>query len=328
VTRTLEDQIRSLADRSVGAVDPSEGLVPEGAHVPELVDAAGSAAPHRPRTWLVAAVALVVVIGALAAVALWRDPEPQPVTTAPFEDQAWALCPDSVPRRAVEGGVPSDGDALPELSNAVTEPAAAEATLERDSASLKQRYPAAFDLRVGPGFGWAWTGVNGGDYSIVQVESFGIEVRLADPASCPIGSELYVYSGTFPSAPLFFLYPVEPSTGPSSTVVPPAPTAGWQLGPDGAGRADASFVAGVTRSECSGGSSFDVGPPIVEMGASEVVVTFRPPELPPANRTCLGNVPSIVEVHLPEPLGDRVLVDGGCLEDGRLPPNLCERWRP
>jgi hypothetical protein len=323
VTRTLEDQIRSLADRSVGAVDPSEGLVPEGAHVPELVDAAGSAAPHRPRTWLVAAVALVVVIGALAAVALWRDPEPQPVTTAPTTVDDAALVA-----------------AARELATTVTQrmarpPDGAEAvitTVGRAMASAGFDDPAC-DVS-GPSVVYQFTW----NETVTDLQA-----KVLGGVDPPTGRALQLGRSGPPAvdpAPAcgdflgFTPEPIDLSTlGDPVTVEldPPArgsTPAGWQLDPAVLTVASTTFFASVTRTECASGITGDVGEPIVEMDTSEVVVTFRPPDLPPGPYTCGSNAPTVVEVDLGEPLGDRVLVDGGCLEDGRLPPNLCERWRP
>jgi hypothetical protein len=319
----LEDQIRSLAARSVGAADPSEGFVSGGAHLPDLVDAAGSPAHRRARAWRVAAVALVVVVGALAAVALWRDPEPQPVTTTPttVDDATLVAAARKLATTATQRMArPPDG------AEAVI------TTVGRAMASAGFDDPAC-DVS-GPSVVYQFTW----NEPVTDLQAKGL--AGVDP---PTGRALQLGRSGLPTvdpAPAcgdflgFTPEPIDLSTlgDPESIELdPPAlgtTPAGWTLESDDLGPGSTQLTAAVTRSECNGGQTGDVGAPIVELRDNEVLVTFRPPELPPAPRTCQGNAPTRVEVDLGEPLGDRVLIDGGCLEDGRLPPNLCERWRP
>jgi hypothetical protein len=85
-----------------------------------------------------------------------------------------------------------------------------------------------------------------------------------------------------------------------------------EIGPD-----TAEFTAWVTEADCaSGQSSADriIGPDI-QVSSDSVVVTFRVRTLLGAGQTCPSNPPTRVTVRLLEPLGDRVLLDGG-----RAPP--------
>jgi hypothetical protein len=323
MTPTLEDQIRALADRSVGAVQPVEGSVSAGGHVPELVEAAGSTAQRRARAWLAAAVALVVVTGALAAVALWRDPDPVPVTTTPDNIAESPLV--ATARELAETSASRSTGRRPDSVEAVI------TTVDR-----------AMDVA-----GFMDGGCDPNEPFVVYQFTWDEPVeylwfRGPPGSTAPVGRALQLGR----SAPAvdaepgcgdflgFTPEPIDLSTlGDPVTVEldPPArgsTPAGWQLDPAVLTVASTTFFASVTRTECASGITGDVGEPIVEMDTSEVVVTFRPPDLPPGPYTCGSNAPTVVEVDLGEPLGDRVLVDGGCLEDGRLPPNLCERWRP
>ena len=76
-----------------------------------------------------------------------------------------------------------------------------------------------------------------------------------------------------------------------------------------------TFVALVTERECASGQSSEgrvVGPDILDAG-DELLVTFAVRPLGGDLQTCPGNPPTRVRVDLGEPLGDRILVDGGSL---------------
>ena len=79
-----------------------------------------------------------------------------------------------------------------------------------------------------------------------------------------------------------------------------------------------AFTALVQETQCTGGLTADgrVLPPAILVGSAEVLVIFavRPPPPPPPGTTALGcpaPQPTRVEVTLPEPLGERRLLDGG-----------------
>ena len=93
----------------------------------------------------------------------------------------------------------------------------------------------------------------------------------------------------------------------------------WTLAPNvpfPTGRSE-SFTALVQETECTGGLTADgrVLPPAVLLGSAEVLVIFavRPPPPPPPGTAvgCPAPRPTRIEVTLPEPLGERRLLDGG-----------------
>jgi hypothetical protein len=95
-------------------------------------------------------------------------------------------------------------------------------------------------------------------------------------------------------------------------------SATWKLAPDVPfpNRASTRFTALVSETTCTSGRSADgrVLPPAILASATEVLVIFavRPPS-PSANglEACPAPPPTRVEVTLPEPLGNRPLLDGG-----------------
>lgn len=103
------------------------------------------------------------------------------------------------------------------------------------------------------------------------------------------------------------LAPVQP--GPAVWALPD----GFNIGPE-----TTHFLALVTERACSGGRSSEdriVGPEIEYVDDTAVVVTFGVRPLP-GDQECPGNPVTAVEVHLAEPLGNRLLLDGG-----REPPS-------
>jgi hypothetical protein len=89
------------------------------------------------------------------------------------------------------------------------------------------------------------------------------------------------------------------------------------------------FTAWVTERACASGQSSEdriVGPDI-HVSSEAVVVTFKVRQLMGA-QACPGNPPTRVTVTLPEPLGDRDLLDGGREPPQELPtcanPESCE----
>lgn len=101
----------------------------------------------------------------------------------------------------------------------------------------------------------------------------------------------------------------------------------WRLPRDEAiGPGTTVFRARVTEIPCVGGQPSDdrLQPPIVVYGEETVLVAFV--VTPPADGggDCPGNPPASVEVELREPLGNRILLDGGVLP----PHDPDEPWPP
>lgn len=87
----------------------------------------------------------------------------------------------------------------------------------------------------------------------------------------------------------------------------------------------------VTRAGCSGGVTGDVLEPRVQYEDDRVVVTTDVEPLGDGTWTCPGNDAVAVTVELDEVLGNRELVDGGCLAAEADGMRLCDdavRWRP
>ena len=81
------------------------------------------------------------------------------------------------------------------------------------------------------------------------------------------------------------------------------------MGPD-----TTSFTALVRRLGCNSGDTGDVQKPEVNLEDEAVVVTFTVKPVQ-TEATCPDNDDVPYEVVLPEPLGDRSLVDGQCVSD-------------
>lgn len=122
-----------------------------------------------------------------------------------------------------------------------------------------------------------------------------------------------------------------PSVGPPATTVPtPVGSAAIELPPatfDAPGDAavwklesaidvvasSTTFTALVNRLGCSGGVTGDVLEPLIEVGETEVVVTFFVAALDSdLEQTCPGNDEVRYTVNLDEPIGQRQLLDGSC----------------
>lgn len=84
------------------------------------------------------------------------------------------------------------------------------------------------------------------------------------------------------------------------------PAPGVVIGPDTLG-----FEALVFERACASGASPEgriVGPAVVVLDDAVIVMFGTKP--PPGPQTCLAGPPAVVRVQLPEPLGDRQLLDG------------------
>jgi hypothetical protein len=110
-------------------------------------------------------------------------------------------CAGSVQRGLIDGAAES-ADALPPVEDANTDAARTAQVLQAGTDELRRRYPGFVRAEIGPGFGRAWTGQNGGTVAIVAVEDFAIVVHLDSESACPAGAALHT---SFEGVPLFFV---------------------------------------------------------------------------------------------------------------------------
>jgi hypothetical protein len=73
-----------------------------------------------------------------------------------------------------------------------------------------------------------------------------------------------------------------------------------------------TFEILVSRVECNSGVTGTVKEPSVEFGDEDVVITVRVSPGSPQAATCQGNNEVPYTLRLDQPIGDRVLIDGGC----------------
>ncbi len=89
----------------------------------------------------------------------------------------------------------------------------------------------------------------------------------------------------------------------------------WVLAPDQDLTAETTRVTVlVMRLGCNSGVTGEVQEPDIDLRDDEVALTFSVRPGPPDSATCPGNDPVRYDVVLPEPLGQRDLVDGRCAE--------------
>lgn len=122
---------------------------------------------------------------------------------------------------------------------------------------------------------------------------------------------------------------------PPATVDAPGDAAVWKLeSATEVGASSTTFTALVTRLGCSGGMTGEVLEPTIEMGETEVVVTFFVAALDSdLEQTCPDNDEVRYEVSLDEPIGQRQLLDGSCRSGGEAAStSFCAagaaRWSP
>ncbi|HZA41548.1 MAG TPA: hypothetical protein VFA00_13105 [Actinomycetota bacterium] len=90
---------------------------------------------------------------------------------------------------------------MPYVDEAVVERSDAEMALALIEGDLRDRYSGIVDVVVGPGFGRAWVGLQGGPYAVVAVDDFAVVVVLASLEDCPEGVELHM---THHGVPIYF----------------------------------------------------------------------------------------------------------------------------
>ena len=90
-----------------------------------------------------------------------------------------------------------------------------------------------------------------------------------------------------------------------------------------------SIEVGVMRMQCSGGVTGETLAPAVDYEKTRIVVRIDVVPLEGDAYTCPSNDRVPVSVKLAEPIGDRMIVDGGCTHPDMVPNIYCEsdvRW--
>jgi hypothetical protein len=98
----------------------------------------------------------------------------------------------------------------------------------------------------------------------------------------------------------------------------------WQMNPfEPPPRDGSTFRASVTRVGCNGGVTGRVLPPSIEKTAEVVTVTFSVEKIGAGAHTCPGGPPVPYDVDIGEPIGNRSLVDGACVNGSAASMSLC-----
>lgn len=131
--------------------------------------------------------------------------------------------------------------------------------------------------------------------------------------------------------------PTEPGTpaqlAPATEDTTAASLATWTLA-DPPGPDATTLTLDVQRASCSGGKTGELLKPILTFEAERIVIEARAAPLPEGAYTCPGNDTVQQSVQLPEPVGDRALVDALCLVSPHKDHAYCidavngVRWKP
>jgi hypothetical protein len=87
---------------------------------------------------------------------------------------------------------------------------------------------------------------------------------------------------------------------------------------------------GVTRLGCASGVTGEVLEPVVAYEPDQIVITVDVARFTAGAADCQGNDVVVVTVQLDEPIGQRPLVDGACLEGEAADTSFCvsdTRWQ-
>lgn len=92
--------------------------------------------------------------------------------------------------------------------------------------------------------------------------------------------------------------------------------ASWKLAPDqDVGPTSKQLDLLVTRVGCNSGVTGEVQEPKIEVKSDRIIVTFMVSPGEPGSANCQGNPEVPYRLALPEPLGERALADGQCLNN-------------
>jgi len=166
-------------------------------------------------------------------------------------------------------------------------------------------------------------------------------VRDGNPQSLPdMGSEfynrVYVAIRSLVGADILDAIPNTNPPIPNVTAdIPPqigAP-ATWTLAdPSQVNPESTSIDVLVTRTDCSNGKTGEILKPVVSVGSGDIVIRADAVPLPDDAYNCLGNDSVAVTVQLPEPIGQRRLIDAICLSGQAIRYSYCQdsgiRWKP
>ena len=88
----------------------------------------------------------------------------------------------------------------------------------------------------------------------------------------------------------------------------------------------------VSRLSCSSGKTGEIMEPVVSVGQDAIIIRADVQPNPPGGYNCPGNDSVAVLVELPEPIGNRPLLDAACLTGRAVDTAFCmdgpERWEP
>ncbi len=113
---------------------------------------------------------------------------------------------------------------------------------------------------------------------------------------------------------------------------PAGDAATWELlEPTGVSPESTNLRLGVTRLGCASGVTGEVLTPVVSYEQDRVVVVASVAPFTAGAADCQGNDVVPVDLVLTEPVGERTLVDGACLEGPAVDTSFCleaVRWAP
>ncbi len=322
----FEDKIRDSLRRADTESIPVAPLDPDeiAARTPRRAPGIGEA-----RAWLAVAAAVVVIAGASFGAWSWRGPDP---TTVPAFPAAAPL--DSVLIDAFSGRE----NPRVNVDDAVTKQLYA-MFFDQKAAGLLE--PA--DLPEGE-LGFRALVVTPADTSLpvlrilptaVYVNDSGSYLRLDDPDGQFYSRVYYAIRTLIPDDVRGALPAPNPKVPNVTATIPPATgsPAVWVLkDPEGVTRASTRLELEVTRVECSGGKTGTILQPEVSLGPSDIVIRAAAKPLGGGSQNCPGNDSVTVTITLPEPVGDRPLIDAACLEGSAVRTSFCAegpaRWKP
>ena len=275
--------------------------------------------------WLAVAAAVVVIAG--AGFGAWRGPDTT-VPAAPAADPGATVLIDAFSGR--ENPRVNLDDAVTKQLYAMVSDQKAAGLLER--AALPEQELGFRALVVTPA-----------DASLpvlrilptaVYVNNSGSYLRLDDPDGQFYSRVYYAIRTLIPDDVRGALPAPNPKIPNVTATIPPATgsTAVWVLkNPKSVTRTSTRLELEVTRAECSGGKTGTILQPEVSLGPSDIVIRAAAEPLS-GPQICPGNDSVTVTVTLPEPVGDRQLIDAACLEGSAVRTSDCAdgaaRWKP